>query len=68
MACVSVVKNSQLKNDIYIFCRSRQGSITIGGLERRGSYYDEDVTKRWVHISISYRESALLKKSCVIYS
>jgi len=26
--------------------RSRQGSITIGGLERRGSYYDEDVTKR----------------------
>ena len=26
--------------------RSRQGSITIGGLERRGSYYDDDVTKR----------------------
>merc|ERR1739848_260441 len=26
--------------------RSRQGSIPIGGLERRGSYYDEDVTKR----------------------
>merc|ERR1719308_821085 len=26
--------------------RSRQGSITIGGLERRGSYYDDGVTQR----------------------
>merc|ERR1719193_1566998 len=26
--------------------RSRQGSITIGGLERRGSYYDDGVTTR----------------------
>ena len=26
--------------------RSRQGSITIAGLERRGSYYDEGVTTK----------------------